>query len=157
MCIRDRLYKPDRNTIEVKALEAACAATHLSAAHLLHRCGALPSTQDYHLQRFLFEHFPKGTGFPPVALSSWEELPQASVTAFSIDDATTTEIDDAFSVEKLANGNWRIGVHIAAPTLGMPRDSDGDKIAAQRLSTVYMPGSKTVSYTHLRAHETVLD
>src|SRR3990172_5862810 len=136
------LYKPDRNTLEVKALEAACAATHLSAAHLLQRCGALPSTQDYHLQRFLFEHFPKGTGFPPVELSAWEELPQASVYAFSIDDATTTEIDDAFSVEKLPNGNWRIGVHIAAPTLGLPRDSDGDKIAAQRLSTVYMPGQK---------------
>jgi len=136
------LYKPDRNTIEVKAFEAACAATHLSAAHLLQRCGALPSTQDYHLQRFLFEHFPNGTGFPPVELSAWAELPLAGVNAFSIDDATTTEIDDAFSVEKLANGNWRIGVHIAAPTLGMPRDSDGDKIAAQRLSTVYMPGAK---------------
>ena len=136
------LYKPDRNTLEVKALEAACAATHLSAAHLLHRCGALPSTQDYHLQKFLFEHFPKGTGFPPVELSAWDELPLASASAFSIDDATTTEIDDAFSVEKLANGNWRIGVHIAAPALGMPRDSDGDKIASQRLSTVYMPGSK---------------
>lgn len=136
------LYKPDRNTIEVKALEAACTATHLSAAHLLHRCGALPSTYDYHLQRFLFEHFPKGTDFPPVELSGWEELPLAGVNAFSIDDATTTEIDDAFSVEKLPNGNWRIGVHIAAPTLGLPRDSDGDKIAAQRLSTVYMPGRK---------------
>ncbi len=136
------LYKPDRNTIEVKALEAACAATHLSVVHLLHRCGALPSTQDYHLQKFLFEHFPKGTGFPPVTLSTWEELPLATASAFSIDDATTTEIDDAFSVEKLANGNWRIGVHIAAPTLGMPRDSDGDKLCAQRLSTVYMPGAK---------------
>jgi exoribonuclease-2 len=136
------LYKPDRNTLEVKALEAACAATHLSAAHLLHRCGALPSTQDYHLQKFLFEHFPQGTGFPPVELSAWEELPMAGVNAFSIDDATTTEIDDAISVEKLPNGNWRIGVHIAAPTLGMPRDSDGDRIAAQRLSTVYMPGAK---------------
>ena len=136
------LYKPDRNTLEVKALEAACAATHLSAAHLLHRCGALPSTQEYHLRKFLFEHFPKGTGFPPVELSTWEELPLAGANAFSIDDATTTEIDDAFSVEKLPNGNWRIGVHIAAPALGMPRDSDGDKIAAQRLSTVYMPGAK---------------
>jgi exoribonuclease-2 len=136
------LYKPDRNTLEVKALEAACAATHLSAAHLLHRCGALPSTQDYHLQKFLFEHFPQGTGFPPVELSAWEELPLSDVNAFSIDDATTTEIDDAISVVKLPNGNWRIGVHIAAPTLGMPRDSDGDKVAAQRLSTVYMPGAK---------------
>jgi exoribonuclease-2 len=136
------LYKPDRNTLEAKALEAACAATHLSAAHLLQRCGALPSTQEFHLQRFLFEHFPKGTGFPPVELSTWEALPQASVNAFSIDDATTTEIDDAFSVEKLANGNWRVGVHIAAPTLGLARGSAGDLIAAQRLSTVYMPGSK---------------
>jgi exoribonuclease-2 len=136
------LYKPDRNTIEVKALEAACAATHLSAAHLLHRCGALPSTHDFHLQKFLFEHFPKGTGFPPVELSGWGELPLAGVSAFSIDDAATTEIDDAFSVEKLANGNWRVGVHIAAPALGLPRDSSGDQVAAQRLSTVYMPGRK---------------
>jgi exoribonuclease-2 len=141
-CLPYLLYKPDRNTIEVKALEAACAKTHLSAAHLLHRCGALTSTHDYHLQRFLFEHFPAGTGFPPVELSEWRELPRADVNAFSIDDATTTEIDDAFSVEKLPNGNWRIGVHIAAPALGLPRGSDGDKIAAQRLSTVYMPGRK---------------
>ncbi len=136
------LYKPDRNTLETKALEAACAATHLSAPHLLHQCGAIPSTHAYHLQRFLHEHFPKGTDFPAVELSSWDELPLANVNAFSIDDATTTEIDDAFSVEKLANGNWRIGVHIAAPTLGLPRDSGGDKIAALRLSTVYMPGNK---------------
>jgi len=136
------LYKPDRNTTEAKALEAACTATHLSVAHLLHRCGALPSTHDFHLQKFLFEHFPNGTGFPHIELSTWEELPLAGVSAFSIDDAATTEIDDAFSVEKLANGNWRIGVHIAAPTLGIPRDSGGDKVAAQRLSTVYMPGNK---------------
>ncbi|MCX7192103.1 MAG: RNB domain-containing ribonuclease [Proteobacteria bacterium] len=140
--INQMLYNPERNTIEIKALEAACAATHLSAVHLLHRCGALPSTQQYHFQKFLFENFPKGTGFPAVELSGWDELPMGAVNAFSIDDATTTEIDDAFSVEKLGNGNWRIGVHIAAPALGMPRDSDADKIAASRLSTVYMPGSK---------------
>jgi len=136
------LYKPDRNTLEVKALEAACAATGLSAAHLLHRCGAITSTRDYHLQRFLTEHFPKGTGFPPVELASWEELPQSDVSAFSIDDASTTEIDDAFSVVRLENGDWRIGVHIAAPALGMPRGSSGDEVAMARLSTVYMPGDK---------------
>ena len=136
------LYKPDRNTLEVKALEAACAATHLSAAHLLQRCDALPSSHDYHLQKFLFEHFPGGTDFPPVELSAWDELPLTDVNAFSIDDATTTEIDDALSVTRLDNGNWRIGVHIAAPALGMPRDSSGDKVARDRLSTVYMPGQK---------------
>ncbi len=35
--------------------------------------------------------------------------------AFSIDDVTTTEIDDAFSVERQADGKLRIGIHIAAP------------------------------------------
>ncbi len=136
------LYKPDRNTIEVKALEAACTTTHLSAAHLLHRCGALPSTHDYHLNKFLFENFPRGTGFPAVAVEEHPELPLAAVTAFSIDDASTTEIDDAFSVEKLPDGNWRIGIHIAAPALGITPNSPIDAIAAQRMSTVYMPGDK---------------
>lgn len=136
------LYKPDRNTLEVKALEAACAATHLSAAHLLQRCGAIPSTQDYHLQRFLFENFPQGTGFPDITVDAHPELPLAEDTAFSIDDATTTEIDDAFSVTQLADGNWRIGVHIAAPTLGVAPGSPCDAIAAHRLSTVYLPGDK---------------
>jgi len=136
------LYKPDRNTLEVKALEAACTATHLSAGHLLQRCGAVPSTQAYHLQRFLFENFPHGTSFAEIELSAWPDLPLAEDTAFSIDDATTTEIDDAFSVRKLANGNWRIGVHIAAPSLGIVPGSPGDNIAMQRMSTVYMPGDK---------------
>ncbi len=142
------LYKPDRNTLEVKALEAACAATHLSAAHLLQRCGALPSTQAYHLQRFLFENFPGGTGFPEVIVDAHPELPLAEESplaggaAFSIDDATTTEIDDAFSVRQLANGNWRIGIHIAAPALTISPGSPIDLIAAQRMSTVYMPGDK---------------
>lgn len=136
------LYKPDRNTIEVKALEAACAASHLSPAHLLQRCGAIPSTHNYHLHRFLFENFPHGTGFDDIELSACCDLPMAEDAAFSIDDAFTTEIDDAFSVRKLENGNWRIGVHIAAPSLGIEPGSPGDHIAMQRMSTVYMPGDK---------------
>lgn len=136
------LYQPDRNAVETKALEAACAATHLSAAHLLERCGAIPSTHDYHLQRFLFEHFPQGTGFPEVGVDMHPELPLAEAEAFSIDDAATTEIDDAFSVVRRADGNWRIGVHIAAPALTIAPGSPVDAIAAQRLSTVYMPGGK---------------
>ncbi len=136
------LYKPDRNTLEVKAVEASCAVTHLSPAHLLEKCGALPSTRDFHLNKFLFENFPRGTGFPEVSVEAYPELPLATVNAFSIDDASTTEIDDAFSIEKLPDGNWRIGIHIAAPALGIPPDSAIDKIAAQRMSTVYMPGDK---------------
>jgi exoribonuclease-2 len=64
------------------------------------------------------------------------------VAAFSIDDVTTTEIDDAFSVRELADGTVCVGIHIAAPGLGIRPDDAIDKIARGRMSTVYMPGDK---------------
>jgi exoribonuclease-2 len=137
------LYKPDRNRPETKALEAACAETGLAAPRLLARCGALASHHDYHLGRFLFEYFPNGTDHPAFAeVTPHPDLPTAAVSAFSIDDAHTTEIDDAFSVQPLADGGMRVGIHIAAPGLGMAPDSDLGRIARSRLSTVYMPGRK---------------
>ena len=137
------LYKPDRNTLEVKALEAACGETGLSAAHLLEKAGAIPSTHEFHFNRFLFEYFPGGTAFPQIELPAPpSDLPRAAVAAFSVDDATTTEIDDAFSVENLPGGGWRVGIHIAAPGLGFGPGSPMDEIARARLSTVYMPGRK---------------
>ncbi|WP_430229172.1 ribonuclease catalytic domain-containing protein [Nitrosomonas communis] len=142
----DLLYKPNKNTIEWKALEAACTATKLSVPKLLEKCGAISSTHDYHFNQFLREHFPEGIDFnlPEVdnIFRDYENLPIAKVAAFSIDDATTTEIDDAFSVTPLALGSFRIGIHIAAPALGITPGSHLDKVAAKRLSTVYLPGQK---------------
>ena len=137
------LYRPDRNRPEIKALEAACVDSGLSAARLLLKCGALASSYDFHYNRFLFEHFPEGTNFPAIEAATLPgDLPRADVAAFSIDDASTTEIDDAFSVTPRAGGGWRIGIHIAAPALGFARGSGVDAIARRRLSTVYMPGGK---------------
>lgn len=137
------LYAPDKNQVVWKALDAACKQTGLTPLKLLDRCGAIASTHDYHLQVFLQENFPRGTEFIAIEpLSVAPELPMATVSAFSIDDATTTEIDDAFSVQRLANGNWQVGVHIAAPALGIMPGSGWDQVAAQRLSTVYYPGGK---------------
>ncbi|GAB1394522.1 RNB domain-containing ribonuclease [Rhodocyclaceae bacterium] len=141
--LTELLYKPDRNKPETKALEAACAATSESAEVLLQRCGALPDSHAFHLGRFLFEHFRGGTDFPVYADAvDPADLPVAEVQAFSIDDAHTTEIDDAFSLIPQADGGMRIGIHIAAPALGFGPDSDLGRIARQRLSTVYMPGRK---------------
>src|SRR3569833_2714965 len=95
-----------------------------------------------HLSKFLMECFPKGTGFPAVSMPAVSQLPVADVEAYSIDDVTTTEIDDAFSVTFLDAGSVRIGIHIAAPALGIARNDAIDAIARQRLSTVYMPGDK---------------
>ena len=70
------------------------------------------------------------------------ELPLAPAKAFSIDDITTTEIDDAFSVQWKDDGTAVIGIHIAAPGLLMQRGDALDQIGRDRLSTVYMPGDK---------------
>lgn len=137
------LYDPDKQSIEYKALETACRALKLTPARLFERCGALASSHDYHLQRFLFQYFPKGTGFEPgVELPPLPELPAAEARAFSIDDVTTTEIDDAFSVTWLPGGGVRVGIHIAAPALSIAPGSALDREARRRLSTVYMPGTK---------------
>ena len=137
------LYRPDRNSIEWKALEEASATLKVTPARLIERCGGILSTHDYHLRRFLFEYFPRGAGFGAVPpLTEPIELPVADSDAFSIDDATTTEIDDAFSLQSLPGGNWRIGVHIAAPALGAAPGSPLDAIARERLSTVYYPSGK---------------
>ncbi|ONC09392.1 ribonuclease catalytic domain-containing protein [Burkholderia pseudomallei] len=137
------LTKPDKNSIEYKALDAAALARGVSPARLMLDCGGIPSALALHEARFLAEYFPHGTGFPAVAVGKLpEDLPRADVNAFSIDDITTTEIDDAFSVEHLSDGRVRIGVHIAAPALGIVRGDAVDAIARARLSTVYMPGDK---------------
>ena len=137
------LYAPDRNKPETKAFETACAETGLTAAQLLFKCGAIKSAYHLHYKRFLHEQFPKGVGFPALEAPGLpSDLPRADVRAFSIDDAHTTEIDDALSVVRLPGIGSRIGIHIAAPGLAIAHGSPLDGVARARLSTVYMPGNK---------------
>jgi exoribonuclease II len=137
------LYAPDRNKPQTKALEQACKTTGLSPARLFERCGLLQDTHEFHLRRFLHEFFPRGTAFAPHEVPAIpSDLPLATVQAFSLDDFGTTEIDDAFSLERLTPEKLRVGVHIAAPGLGIEPGSALDAIARERLSTAYMPGHK---------------
>lgn len=141
--LKKLLHRPDKNGIEYKALAAAAEAAQTSPLRLLERVGAIADVSDYLLDGFLLEYFPHGRearveGEFSAALA----LPLADVAAFSIDDATTTEIDDAFSIKPLANGNTQVGIHIAAPTLGIAAGSPLDKQILERLSTVYFPGDK---------------
>ncbi len=136
------LFKPDKNSIEYKALDTACSEMQIAPQRLMLAVGGIKSAKDLHFSKFLFEAFPKGIAFPEIAIPAMPELPVADVQAFSIDDVTTTEIDDAMSVTRLEDGKVKIGIHIAAPALGIKRDDALDAIARQRLSTVYMPGDK---------------
>ncbi len=145
--IREQLYKilfrPDKNAPEYKAVVEAARATQLAPLELLQRAGAIDSPYQFHWRRFLFENFPKGYGFPPlVAPEIRDDLPEAGVQAYSIDDSATTEIDDALSVQGLGTGTVTVGIHIAAPALAVQRGDPVDNVSRTRLSTVYMPGYK---------------
>lgn len=137
------LFKPDKNAPEYKAVVEAARSSHLNPLTLLEKAGAITSAYQFHWQRFLFDQFPKGTGFPALqAPAITDELPVAAVKAFSIDDSQTTEIDDALSLQGLGSGTVTLGIHIAAPGLAIKPDDAIDAVARHRLSTVYMPGHK---------------
>jgi exoribonuclease II len=137
------LFKPDKNAPEYKAVVEASRAAQTAPLELLKRSGAIDSPYQFHWKRFLFENFPKGTAFPPLQPAAIkDDLPLANVQAFSIDDSSTTEIDDALSVQGMGSGTVIVGIHIAAPGLALQPASAIDQVARQRLSTVYMPGHK---------------
>ncbi len=137
------LFKPDKNAPEYKAVVEAARATQKAPLALLQQAGAISSAYQFHWQRFLFDNFPKGTGFPALqAPAIADQLPLAQVQAYSIDDSQTTEIDDALSVQGLGTGQVTLGIHIAAPGLALKPGDAIDLLGRQRLSTVYMPGHK---------------
>jgi exoribonuclease-2 len=58
---------------------------------------------------------------------------------YTIDDISTTEIDDGLSIETLADGRKRIWIHIADPTRWLDPESPLDKDARKRGTSVYLP------------------
>jgi exoribonuclease-2 len=138
------LVRPDRSLLEFRALEQAALESQTTPLRLLLATGAIASPYRWHLESFLAQHFPKGAGFAPGLPGPRPDagLPVAAVEAFSIDDSTTTEIDDAFSVSTGPGGAARIGIHIAAPGVALDRTHALDAVARSRMSTVYAPGIK---------------
>ena len=140
------LFKPDKNAPEYKAVvEAVARARSARRSTCCKRAGAIDSPYQFHWRRFLFENFPKGTGFPPLpaprdqgrAAAGRRCRPSRSTIR------STTEIDDALSVQGLGtrHGDGRHPHRRAGPgaAAGSRRST---RWRAQRLSTVYMPGHK---------------
>lgn len=142
------LVKPDKQSAEYRALDRACQLAHRAPERVLLDAGAFASPHAMHVARFAAEYFPHGVGFPDkvdawrAALPDPSSLPLAAVEAFSVDDSTTTEIDDCLSVTRQPGGGLRVGVHIAAPGFAIVPDGELDELARERMSTVYMPGDK---------------
>jgi ribonuclease R len=60
------------------------------------------------------------------------------VTTFTIDPADAKDFDDALSLQKLKNGNWEIGVHIADVSHYLKEGSELDQEAYERATSVYL-------------------
>lgn len=60
------------------------------------------------------------------------------VTTFTIDPKDAKDFDDALSIEKLPNGNWEVGVHIADVTHYVTPGTVIDREAEDRATSVYL-------------------
>ncbi len=76
--------------------------------------------------------------FPPTD-SDPNRLDLTHLKVYTIDDETTTEIDDGLSWEIIADGRERLWVHIADPTRWLVPEDELDLEARKRGSTVYLP------------------
>ncbi|XP_015440841.1 DIS3-like exonuclease 2 [Pteropus alecto] len=87
----------------------------------------------------VLECLPQGLPWtiPPEELSKRRDLRKDCV--FTIDPSTARDLDDALSCKPLADGNaYEVGVHIADVSYFVPEESDLDKVAAERATSVYL-------------------
>jgi len=60
------------------------------------------------------------------------------ISTFTIDPKDAKDFDDALSIEKNSKGNWEIGVHIADVSHYVRPDSEIDKEAYSRATSIYL-------------------
>jgi ribonuclease R len=106
---------------------------------------------DYAMKEILMENgFP--LVFPENVMEEGLRIPDAisaqeisnrkdcrDILTFTIDPVDAKDFDDALSIRLLKNDNYEIGVHIADVSHFVEPDSDLDKEAYQRATSVYLP------------------
>ncbi len=138
------LFKPDKNSIEYKALDAAASELQTTPQRLMLAAGGIASPKELHMARFLFENFPRAPAFRAVAVPAaprrcrWPRSRHSRSTTSPPPRSTTRfrscTLDDGTGAGR--HPHRRAGPGHRAATTRSTRSR------AARMSTVYMPGDK---------------
>ncbi|KAK2429678.1 exosome complex exonuclease RRP44 protein A [Trifolium repens] len=122
----------------------------LPEGHILHIFGRGSEIQPQ-LDAILFKNAICTSEFSPETLSCLPRVPWElplkelenrtdlrNLCIFTIDPSTATDLDDALSIEKLPNGNYRVGIHIADASYFVTPETALDIEAKYRSTSVYM-------------------
>eukprot|EP00250_Pteridium_aquilinum_P019126 c24308_g1_i2 orf=246-4160(+) len=131
----------------IKDWKADCSAPCADISHTLGQGGELEAQ----LAAILFEHAVHSAEFPLPALKCLPDVPwkipaeefkrrkdMTRCRVFTIDPPTARDLDDALSVDRLENGLLRIGVHIADVSYFVHPETELDKEAQFRSTSVYL-------------------
>jgi exoribonuclease II len=109
------------------------------AFEVLERLGAAPAAPRFAAIGALPTEFSEATEAEATAVLPVERPMIDGPLAFTIDDEETLEVDDALSCEVTADGQLRVGIHIALVADFVARGSAMDREAVARATTVYLP------------------
>ncbi len=121
-----------------------------SAIQLLHHVGRMPAGVDEFLlvngihAGFTAEVLDHAAALAPYVpeegRASWD-----GAEIFSIDDASTREIDDALSIQRDGR-NWLVGIHLANPSAFVQKDDCLDQVAVDRPLSLYLPTTTVMMF-----------
>lgn len=99
----------------------------------------------------IIEEFQLPTDFPQEVLDEANDIPDVipksahknrkdfrGIPTFTIDPADAKDFDDALSIQKLKNGLWEVGIHIADVTHFVQPGTELDEEAYKRATSVYL-------------------
>ena len=138
---------PARDPSAVLLQEAGIERTPAVAFQRLVQLGVMQPDENLLLIRHGLD-----TGFPDVvqvaAMAARDGVPRhdrrdlRDWPTVSIDEAGTTEVDDALSVQPLPGGGARVGIHLADPGAFFEFGSAVDREGRSRQTTLYLPDRK---------------